>query len=149
MAERILDAYCPTCREWTVCDVGRPCAWCDTITVRKRGGWRRPDRQRFTRAQLEVFATLHARGATLRDIGRALYQRLGYSSPQSCSECIRESLHREGLYVQPQGAATAARNRAARQRPADEDKNAYKRRMRRERGYRSPRTGEWRIAQEV
>lgn len=146
MADTIQQSWCPQCEEWTVIDAGRPCAWCDTVTVRKRGGWCRPDRRRFTRADCEKIAAAHAAGASLRAISRQLYERLGYSSPNSCLETIRASLKREGLAVRQQTAATAAANRARRVRQPGETPNDYKRRVRRERGYRDSRTGEWKVA---
>lgn len=137
-------SWCPTCAAWTCADVGTRCAWCDTVTVRKRGGWKRPDRHAFTRPELETIAALHQRGHSLRAIARGLYERRGYASEGSCLESIRAGMRREGLSVRRPGAATAACNRARRQRPAGESTAAYKRRMRRERGYRDTRTGEWR-----
>jgi hypothetical protein len=141
----IEQAWCPSCLEWTVIDVGRPCAFCDTILVRKRGGWKRPDRYRFTRRELETIAALHARGASLRAIARGLWQRMGYSTEHSCLGSMLDALHREGLRVRTHSQATAMANRARSKRLPGEDKNAYKRRVRRERGYRDSRTGEWRI----
>jgi hypothetical protein len=129
-----------------VLDAGQPCAWCDTILVRRRGGWKRPDRHRFSRAQLEKIAALHAEGASLRAIARSLYVRLGYSSEASCLETLRLSLAREGFRVRPPSSATALANRARRRRLPGETKSAYKRRMRREVGYRDSRTGEWKVA---
>lgn len=141
-------SWCPACREWTCAEAGRPCAWCDTPTIRKRGGWTRHDRRRFTRAQCEAMHQAHLRGASLRQIARTVGPKLGHwSSEASCLETIRLSLKREGLEVRTQAAATAAANRQrATQRLPGEDKNAYKRRVRRERGYRDSRTGEWRKA---
>lgn len=139
-------AWCPTCREWTVLDVGRPCAFCDTTLVRRRGGWKRPDRRRFTRQQLETVHALHVQGASLRAIARGLYERLGYASENSCLDTLRLSLKREGFSVRRQGAATALTNTVRRKRLAGESVNEYKRRRRREVGYRDTRTGEWKVA---
>lgn len=140
------EAWCPTCRERCSCNVGRPCAWCDTPTVKRRGGWKRPDRQRFTRQQAEAIAAVHASGVSLRAISRAMYQKHGYKTPQSCLETIRLTLKRDGLAVRPRAAATAANNRARRVRRPDETAQDYKRRMRRERGYRDSRSGAWKVA---
>jgi hypothetical protein len=129
-----------------VLDAGRPCAFCDSTLVKKRGGWKRPDRHRFTRQQLEKVAALHAEGASLRAIARGLYARLGYSSEGSCLETLRISLSREGFTVRQRSSATALANRARRKRLPGETKNEYKRRMRREVGYRCSRTGEWKVA---
>ena len=142
-------AWCPKCREFSVLDAGRPCAWCDSTLVKKRGGWTRPDKaaeSRVTRSHALAIHVAHCQGLSLREISRRVWERLGYSSPDSCLEGIRTALAREGLSVRPQDAATAAANRARGKRLPGEDKNAYKRRQRREVGYRDTRTGEWRKA---
>lgn len=144
--------WCPNCREFTVVDVGRPCAWCDTTVVRKRGGWKRPDRaqtSRISRSQALAIHAVHCQGLSLREIARRTWQKLGYSSEGSCLEGIRAAFDREGLNSRTQTQATAAANRERRARPDNESKNAYKRRRRREHGYRCPRTGEWKVAAPV
>jgi hypothetical protein len=70
---------------------------------------------------------------SLRAIARMVWQRFGYRSEGSCLEGMRAAFRREGLPVRHRSAATAAANRARGQRLPGEDKNAYRRRMRRER----------------
>ncbi len=140
-------SWCPGCREWSCGEPGASCAWCDTTLVKRRGGWKRPDRYRFTRKNMETIYVLHSQGVSLREISRQIYERCGYASASSCLETIRTELRLYGFGVRDQGAATAASNAARRKRLPDEDKNAYKRRMRREKGYRDSRTGEWKHAQ--
>lgn len=128
-------AWCPTCREYTVLDAGEPCAWCNTIVVKKRGGWKRPDRRarsRITTAQANAIHVAHLNGMSLREISRRVYTQLGYASDASCLEGIRAALDRERLPVRAHSAATAAANRARGNRLPGEDKNAYRRRVRRE-----------------
>jgi len=139
-------AWCPTCREWTVLDVGKPCAWCETLLVRKRGGWKRPDRYRFTRRELQAIHATHMRGPSMRAIARGLWRRLGYASEHSCLGALLDAMHREGLRPRTHSEATALANRARSKRLPGETKNEYKRRVRREHGYRDSRTGEWRLA---
>lgn len=144
--------WCPTCRERTVIEIGRPCAWCDTIVVKKRGGWKRPDRaqtSRISRVQALALHAAHCQGLSLREIARRTWQKLGYSSEGSCLGGIRAAFDREGLKPRAQTQATADANRKRRARRADESKNAYKRRRRREHGYRNSRTGEWKVAAPV
>ena len=119
------------------------------IPVTKRGGWQRPDRWTFTSEQARRLHAMHVvQGYSLRAIARALCNQPRHAgrSPNGMLETLRATFKREGLVGRSQSAATAAANRARRQRPAGESKAAYKRRVRRERGYVDTRTGEWRIA---
>jgi hypothetical protein len=104
-------AWCPMCREYTVLEIGKPCAWCDTMLVKRRGGWKRSDRHArsliSTRHAKEIHAA-HLRGTSLREISRRIYTQLGYATDGSCLEGIRAALDREGLAVRAQGTATAA-----------------------------------------
>lgn len=142
-------AWCPTCQERTVVDVGRPCAWCDTIVIRKRGGWKRPDmarRSRINRSQALALHAAHCHGLSLRRLATVTWTKLGYASEQSCLEGIRYAFKREGLRVRAQSEATAKANVERSTRLPGESKNEFKRRRRREHGYRDSRTGEWRLA---
>jgi hypothetical protein len=141
-------SWCPSCNEWTTTDLGRPCVWCDTRTVRRKGGWKRPDRHArslITAAQARALHQAH-RTRSLRDLSRSAYQALGYSTPNSCLEGIRAAFDREGLTGRDQPTATAQSNVARSTRLPGETKNEFKRRRRREHGYRCSRTGEWRVA---
>lgn len=142
-------AWCPSCREWTVIDVGQPCAWCDTRTVKRRGGWKRPDaraRSRISPAQAQAIHIAHTHGRSLRDISRTAWKTLGYASDKSCLGGIRYALNREGLPVRERAAATSLANRQRSTRLPGETRDEFKRRRRREHGYRDTRTGEWRKA---
>ena len=85
-------------------------------------------------------------GRSLRDLSRHVYEALGYKTAPSCLEGIRAAFDREGLESRSSSEATKLTNSIRGGRLPGEDKNAYRRRMRREHGYRSPRTGEWRVA---
>lgn len=138
--------WCKHCRTRQPEEPGETCPDCGHVLVR-RGGWRRPDRHRFSEDEVRTIYRLHMDlGFSLREIARRLYERMGYASPSSCLETLRQNLRYQGLMPRRPGQATAVANIARRQRPAWETKSAYKRRMRRERGYRDSRTGEWRVA---
>jgi hypothetical protein len=117
--------------------------------IRKRGGWKRPDRERLshiTRSQALALHAAHCQGLSLRHLSRVTWEKLGYASPHSCLEGIRYALKRENLPVRVHATATAAANRARSIRLPGESKNELKRRRRREHGYRDSRTGEWKVA---
>lgn len=142
-------AWCPSCREHTVIDAGRPCVWCDTIVVERRGGWQRPDRaatSRISRQQALVLHAAHVQGMSLRHLSRTVWQKLGYASEASCLEGIRHAFAREGLSARSQQQATAILNKERSMRLPGETRPEFKRRRRRELGYRDSRTGEWRVA---
>jgi len=145
----VVGGWCKRCRARQVEPAGQRCVDCQTVLTR-RGGWRRADLHRFSRRDAEAIHRVHTEGGlSLREISRRMYERLGYSSPNSCLETMRMALRREGLRSRRPGEATAISNRVrGRKRLPGEDKNAYKRRMRREIGYRDTRTGEWRRANE-
>jgi Zn finger protein HypA/HybF involved in hydrogenase expression len=138
--------WCKHCRIRQPEEPGRRCGDCGRVLT-KRGGWHRPDRYRFSRRQINAIHRIHIEYAiSLREICRILAPRMGYASVNSCLETLRENLRYYGLSARTQGQATAMSNRARRQRPLGESKNEYKRRRRREYGYRDHRSGEWRFA---
>lgn len=74
----------------------------------------------------------HEQGVSLRSISEQTFERLGYASPNSCLEGIRSAFDRDGLRSRSQSEATARANMARGNRLPGEDKNAYRRRLRRE-----------------
>ena len=143
------NTWCPTCRDWSVQNPGRPCAWCDTTVIVRRGGWKRPDRRRtslISRDQALALHRAHENGQSLRALSRLTWETLGYRTPGSCLAGIIAALDREGLRTRDQQTATAVANTKRGGRLPGENKNAYRRRLRREHGYRCHRTGEWRVA---
>jgi len=144
-----LGVWCPTCEQDSLPMRNGTCGFCDTPLVRRRGGWKRPDavaRSRISRNQARAIHSAHIQGRSLRDIARSTWQTLGYSSDKSCLEGIRTALQRERLAIRPQGEATSRANSERSMRLPGESKNDFKRRRRREYGYRDTRTGTWRIA---
>jgi hypothetical protein len=145
-------SWCPSCEEWTVTDLGRPCVWCDTRTVSKRGGWKRPDLQaksRISPAQAKAIHAAHLNGMSLRAIADTTWETLGYASAHSCLEGIRSAFVREGLKPRTTSDATSLSNRWRSMRLPGETTNEFKRRRRREHGYRDSRSGEWRVAETI
>jgi hypothetical protein len=126
-------SWCPACQSASVLPAGRKCAWCGAkLWHGPRGHW--PGGSSLIGpAQARVLHRAHAQGMSLRAIARAVWQRLGYRSEGSCLEGIRAAFRREGLPVRRHSVATAAANRARGNRLPGEDKNAYRRRIRRER----------------
>ena len=103
----IAQAWCSTCREFTVIDAGRPCVWCGTILVEKRGGWKRPDL--VGRINEQAARAIHAKyitGVPARVLGRELYQVLGYKTPATCENAIGVAFRRYGLPVRDRIEAT-------------------------------------------
>lgn len=99
--------WCPACREWTVIDAGRPCAWCGTRVVEKRGGWKRPDLTgRISEPAARAIHAKYQTGISANRLGKELYQVLGYKTPGACALAIGDAFRRHGLPVRGQVAAT-------------------------------------------
>jgi len=123
--------------------------FCDTRTVTKRGGWKRPDMQArslISPGQARAIHAAHLAGRSLRDLSEGTWQALGYASAKSCLEGIRSAFAREGLKGRSRANGTRLSNTQRSMRLPGEDNLAFRRRRRREYGYRDGRTGEWRIA---
>ena len=107
-AAAVLDqAWCPTCKEWTVLEVGWPCAWCETILVKRKGGWKRPDlRSRISEPAARAIHAKYETGVSARTLGRELYQVLGYRTPQTCEAAIGKAFRRYGLHIRGRIEAT-------------------------------------------
>jgi len=107
LAERIDQSWCPSCKEWTVLDAGWPCAWCDTILVKRKGGWKRPDiHGRISESAARAIHAKYETGTSARTLGRELYRVLGYKSAHGCETAIGAAFHRYGLPVRDRIAAT-------------------------------------------
>lgn len=148
----LAQSWCPTCCEWTLAEPGEPCAWCDTRVIRRRGGWERPDvraRSRISRNQALALHAAHTQGRSLRDLSRITWETLGYASDKSCLEGIRCAFDREALTCRKRIAAVQLSNRQRSTRLDGETRSEFKRRRRREYGYRDTRTGEWRKARQA
>lgn len=107
MSVRLDQSWCPSCKEWTVLDAGRPCAWCDTILVRRRGGWKRPDQTgRISETQARALHLLYQQGRSLNKIAELVWERLGYASRHSCQVALHGAFKRHGLPRRAQVEAT-------------------------------------------
>lgn len=116
----MLAVHCATCAEDTI-PVNDACPWCGTrITpVRRRGGGRPVDKhlQRITPEQLARARELYQQGYSLRQVAKIMHPHTGYKNVTSCTEGLYSAFRTRGWKLRPQGAVTAARNRAARTTP--------------------------------
>lgn len=88
-------------------DVGRPCAWCDTTLVRRRGGWKQPGLHgRISETQARAIHLVYMRGVSAHKLGQRLYEQLGYASPGTCEMAIGVAFRRLGLHVRERIEAT-------------------------------------------
>lgn len=95
---RIEQSWCPSCREWSVIDAGRPCAFCDTILVKRKGGWKRPDKTgRITERMARAIHARYEKGVSARQLGVELHQVLGYATHHSAEMAIGAAFKRYGL----------------------------------------------------
>ncbi len=106
-------SYCPSCRELTVIDVGRPCAWCDTITVpppRPRGK-PKGKHARVSDEQLKILYRVYVeRRVSVRQIAGQVWEQLGYASAQACGNSLHALLTDRGYKLRSQREVTVARN---------------------------------------
>jgi len=104
---KVEQSWCPTCREWTVLDAGRPCAWCDTTLVRKRGGFKRPDIVgRIDQRKARAIHAKYRTGVSARTLGRELHETLGYPNAKAAEVAIGSAFRRYGLPVRDRIEAT-------------------------------------------
>lgn len=82
---------------------------------------------KLTAAQVRAAHRLHVDGnVSIRELGRLMYERFGYSSPQSCSNCLSDLFKRAGLRARDRVAATVLAS-TTHGRGARANKAAYKR----------------------
>lgn len=100
-------AWCPTCRDWSVGDVGERCGWCDTTIVRRRGGWKRPDMTgRIGEAAARAIHAKYQTGVSANQLGKQLFAVLGYKTPNSCAIAIGDAFRRHRLPIRGHAEAT-------------------------------------------
>lgn len=122
---RIEQAWCPACREWTVIDAGRPCAWCGTRLVE-----RPPERtMRISDAQARVIYAKYQKGWSARKLGRLLFRTLGYASPASCANAIGDSFRRLGFPVRGHAKSVVLSSTVHGLSPRDKDERKRRRRQ--------------------
>lgn len=110
-ADRIDQAWCPECEEFTVLDAGRPCAWCGTMLVKRRGGWKHPNpRHLIPDSELRALHTIHvgAAKASLNKLAGQVWERYGYASRGSCASAISGGWKRLGLKARDRIEVTVA-----------------------------------------
>lgn len=121
-------SWCPSCREWTVIDAGRPCAWCGETLVRKRGGYKRPDIQgRITERMAHAIHAKYEAGWSARKLGRELWQVLGYGSARTCEAAIGRAFMRYGLPRRERIEATVLASTSSGLSPRDEKERRRRR----------------------
>jgi len=82
---------------------------------------------RLTAAQVRAAHRLHIEGGlSIRELGRQMWERFGYASPQSCSNSLSDLFKRAGLQARDRVEATVKAS-TTHGRGARADKAAYKR----------------------
>lgn len=110
-------------RPWLLNELAPP------ATSSKRSGlWAKPHpRRKLSPEQVQAAHTLHmAGGLSLRELGRRLWEQLGYSSAHSCAQALSDAFRRDGLPRRDRVEATRAAS-TTHGRGARADKAAYKR----------------------
>lgn len=106
-------SYCPSCRELTVIDIGRPCAWCDTITVPppQRRGKPKGKHARVTDEQLKVLHRVYVeRRVSVRQIAGQVWEKLGYASPAACATSLHHLFQDRGYKLRSRSEVLIERN---------------------------------------
>lgn len=119
MSTRVQQAWCPNCREWTVLDAGRPCAWCGETLVRKRGGWKNKPRYRINERMARAMHAKYEQGFSARRLARELHAVLGYKSYHSAEVAIGQAFRRFGLPVRERIEATVLASTSSGLSPRD------------------------------
>ena len=134
-------AWCDGCGENSAIDGAGRCLWCGGPTRTNRGGWRRPDRAAtslLTEPQVYALHRAHMEGASIRELGRRVWERIGSASERSAANVICDAFRRHGLPARSRSEATAKANAARRApgSPGTADRAAYKRWSREQAGGR-------------
>jgi hypothetical protein len=109
-------------RPWLVSECAPP-----EPSTKRSGVWAKPHPlRRLTPEQVTAAHTLHVGGMSLRELGRQLYERLGYASAKSCTMALSQAFRRAGLTRRDRIEATVAAS-TVHGRGARTDKAAYKR----------------------
>lgn len=131
-------AYCSNCREDSAISWDRLCLWCGTPIKGQGKKLGKPVGKyaRLSEAQIRELYSWHLRGISIRELGRRIEKRVGFSSAKSAAMAISSGFKRYNLEARPQGEATAAKNRQRRSpsSPGTKDKSAYKRWLREKAG---------------
>ena len=104
-SRRPTHGYCPSCREDSAIGFDETCLWCGGPTeqrdVKKRGGWRRPDiaGSRYTEPQLRALHLMHTKGASINNLAKQSYEKVGYRTHASAAVAISREWKRMGLPV--------------------------------------------------
>ncbi len=137
-----ITAWCDACdQEALVSDAGT-CVWCDGPTRKKRSGGKPKGRyRRMTDDQVRAAHRLYVqRELSCWELGRLLWERFGYRSPQSAGEAVSRAFKSLGLPLRSQHEVTVKRNfkhghkvRAQ----TNGEQNAYRRWLADQRGWKA------------
>lgn len=128
---KIDQSWCSACREWTVIDAGRPCAWCGETLVRRRGGWKVKVAHRINERMARALHAKYEQGISARRLAIELHAVLGYKSHHSAEAAIGQAFRRYGLPVRDRIEATVLASTSSGLSPRDARE---RRRRRREAG---------------
>lgn len=126
--------WCPACKEDSAIDAEGRCLWCEGDTLlhrpKKRGGGKPAGKWgKLTDPQLRLLNQLHHdQGLSQRELGRRIYQRVGFATAKSAAMAIGSGWKRLGLTARDRGAATAKANtdRRGEGSPGTADRAVYK-----------------------
>lgn len=107
----LTERWCPSCREWTQTTFDQRCPWCETPTElepkRRRGGKPTGKWGKLTDDELRTLYEIHvARGISMRELGRMIFERKGFASDKSAATCIGYGWKRLGLRARDRLEAT-------------------------------------------
>lgn len=138
-------AYCPACSEESAIDREGRCLWCGGRTRRKirNGGKPAGVYGKLSNDHLRALHVAHMQGTSIRELGRRIYERMGYASPQTAAMGISTGWKRLSLPARPQGEATSKSNveRRTPGSPGTADRSTYKKWLRRKAGAQRPCQG--------
>lgn len=150
-APALASSWCPTCEEFTILDVGRACAWCDTVTVAPPAAAATPARRgkpkgkhaRVTDRQLAAIHHVYVtRGVSVRGIAAQVWETLGYASEGACATSLYSLLVDRGYQLRSQSQVTIDRNlkhgKASRNGRVEHGPDGYRRWLKTELGRYQP-----------
>jgi hypothetical protein len=131
-------------REESAIDSAHRCLSCGGPTEqgKKRGGWRRPDLRgtRYTERQLRALHVLHMRGASINQLAKQTYEKVGYKTHGSAASAISREWKHLGLRARDrieQTILSSTKHGRERRRQSRAEQNAYRRWLRDQRGWRA------------
>lgn len=138
-------AYCPACSEESAIDREGRCLWCGGRTRRKirNGGKPAGVYGKLTDDHLRALHVAHMQGTSMRELGRRVYERMGYASAKSATGAMQKGWQRLNLPTRDRLDAIRLSNveRATPGSPGTADRSTYKKWLRRKAGAQRPCRG--------